>query len=116
MKGKKNNNYKTGLYSGENFKGKGISRQAEKASKEYKQEIFDKKGYLYCEDCLRSNSLRFEVHHIVFRSEAPRHPKLNSKENLILLCRKCHCAYHNQKDLRKKLVEKRNLKTLFNNL
>lgn len=85
-----------------------------KNSKEIKQSMIDNVGYIYCQHCNTSNSLRFESHHIIFRSEKPLHEHLHSKDNLIILCIKCHNDFHRVKDKRVKIVRERGLNILFN--
>lgn len=64
-----------------------------------------------CERCGDVNTL--SVHHIVYRSEAPRHENLHNPRNLIKLCNECHAWFHQQKDRRKELVIHRMLWDLF---
>lgn len=91
-----------------------------KNRKELVDEMLDKYGYLFCQkrDCGTSKAYKFEVHHIVFRSEAPKHPQLHSKVNLIIVCSGCHNqkpnSFHNKKDERNYLVEERGLDKIFN--
>ena len=75
--------------------------------------IKDKYWYICCEDCWTTSSMRFEHHHIIFRSEKPKHPELHNISNIILLCIKCHNEYHKHKGKRNELVEKRKLNELF---
>jgi len=77
------------------------------------QAMQDKSGYLYCQRCYTSNTFKFEVHHIVFRSEAPSHPNLHEPINLIILCKPCHDALHTHKYLRNPIVKTRELNTVF---
>ena len=72
----------------------------------------DERGYLYCENCGRTTKA-LDAHHIIYRSEKPKHPELNNIQNLILLCRKCHTWFHDKKDRRESLIQTRNLKQLF---
>ncbi|GAF78733.1 unnamed protein product [marine sediment metagenome] len=44
-----------------------------------------KHGYNFCEKCTRSDK-GLSIHHIVYRSERPKHPMLHEKINLIILC------------------------------
>ena len=83
--------------------------------KRYREEFYDKHGYLFCENCGINNSFSFCTHHIVFASEAPHHPELQNNLNKILVCDKCHDEFHGKKrEMRKKWVIKRDLETLFN--
>lgn len=71
-------------------------------------------GYIFCQWCKRSNAFGFDVHHIVFRSEKPRHPMLHNKANLIIVCRDCHKDFHSNKNLRESLMLERGLNEMFN--
>lgn len=84
----------------------------EKNKKILKERIVDEVGYLLCEKCTRTD-LPFEVHHIVFRSEAPLHKHLHSLPNLIHLCIDCHDWYHEDKSRREELVKERKLVKIF---
>lgn len=84
-----------------------------KNSKEIKQSMLDERGFIYCEFCETSNSLRFESHHLIYRSEKPEHENLHKKENLIILCIKCHNEFHKHKSLRNEIVKSRHLEHLF---
>lgn len=75
--------------------------------------MLNDKWYLYCENCWVSNSLRFEHHHIIYRSEKPKHEHLHDINNIILLCIKCHNEFHKCKWIRNDLVKKRKLNLLF---
>lgn len=90
----------------------------DKNRKELIDEMLDKFGYIYCQHCQKSrNVYKFEVHHIIFRSEAPEHPEIHNKRNLIILCSKCHKegkdSFHNQKNKRDYLIKSRKLDELF---
>lgn len=113
--GKNNPAYRNGLYPARK-KIKDLSykqRDFLKVSKQIKSELLDAQGFLFCELCKTSNSLKWEVHHIVFRSECPKHPNLHDRKNLILLCIKCHNKLHKRKGDRAELVEQRGLRELF---
>ena len=84
-----------------------------KNRKELISEHLDQYGYIFCLHCKTSNSFKFHVHHIIFRSEKSNHPELHNKKNLIILCDKCHLKFHGKKDIRNYLIEERNLKELF---
>ncbi len=77
------------------------------------QKQIDIQGYNFCQNCYTSKSFMFSVHHIIFRSEVPNHKELHNKKNLIILCQKCHDSFHENKESRGSLVEKRGLKSLF---
>lgn len=68
-----------------------------------------------CQICGITTALAYDIHHIVFRSEMPKHEKTNDPINLIYLCRSCHNKLHRKKrESRKELVIKRNLEKVFN--
>jgi hypothetical protein len=71
-----------------------------------------KEKYPYCQLCWKTG-VRTDVHHIVYRSEVPRHKHLHSEKNLIVLCRSCHERMHSQKDFRETLYYSRGLHKLF---
>jgi len=91
-------------------------KELKKNRAEIVQDMKDEYGYIFCEHCETSNAYKFECHHIVYRSEAPQHPKLHSKENLIIVCNKCHKKFHDIKSTRNYLVEGRNLHEVFKNV
>lgn len=82
--------------------------------KQIKTEIIEKHGYLFCQYCGSNNSLRWEGHHLIFRSERPLHEHLHDKENIILLCIKCHNEFHRNKETRNEIVKERKLNEIFN--
>jgi len=110
-KGKNNPAYRTGFYAG---KRRITTFKHGKACKSYKLKQVDKVGYLKCELCNVSNSIRYETHHIIYASEAPKHKELHNHKNLILLCIKCHNWLHQKPSRRNSLVEERDLNSLFN--
>jgi 5-methylcytosine-specific restriction endonuclease McrA len=75
---------------------------------ELKESQLDSRGFLFCQKCFRSDK-SLEVHHIVYRSEAPKHINLHHSNNLTLICNDCHRWYHSKKSNRKQIVEKRKL-------
>lgn len=79
-----------------------------------KQEQIEEYWYTFCQNhwCWTNNWL-FSVHHIVYKSEAPKHPRLNDMRNLLICCDKCHKWFHNKKSNRNKIVIERNLEALF---
>lgn len=113
--GKKNPAYRNGMYCKSNNKTAIGQKEFIRNSKEIKQEIINDFGYIHCQDCKTNNSLRFETHHIIYRSEKPLHENLHKKENLIVLCIKCHNEYHKHKSKRNDLVKNRELNILFGN-
>jgi len=84
-----------------------------KNAREIKDAMIDDRGRVYCEYCGTSYSLRFEAHHIIFRSEKPLHEHLHDKENIYILCIKHHNDFHKQKGMRNNLVRERGLNLLF---
>lgn len=80
----------------------------------YKRDMVEEHGYLFCEKCGATNT-KFETHHIIYRSEKPRHEYLHDKINLIHLCVKCHNWFHLHKRNRNELVVKRGLAEIFGN-
>lgn len=88
----------------------------EKSKKKIIEKMFDKYGYHFCENCGRSDK-PIDVHHIIFRSEAPHHKKLHDPVNLLIVCRDCHDLAHGDKDkFRNKIVKQRGLKQIFTNI
>lgn len=78
-------------------------------------DMLNEHGYTFCQKCMQQTG-SLNAHHIVFRSEAPKHENLHDKQNLILVCVKCHNFYHNKKDRRNHLIEERKLWELFDHL
>jgi len=115
-KGEKNPGYRNGFYT--NRSKTKMSETAMKhynACRKYRTEFLEKNDYYYCEHCKTNHSLRFETHHIVYASEAPKHKELHNFRNMILLCIECHNKFHgNKRKIRKYLVIERDLETLFN--
>lgn len=71
----------------------------------------EERGHTYCEVCFKPCMV--DCHHIIFRSEKPKHEHLNNKKNLILLCRKHHAWFHAVKGRRNVIVQERGLHKLF---
>ena len=71
------------------------------------------KDYPYCDHCYRSDKGGYEIHHIIFRSEAPEHEDLHHPQNLILVCRDCHNLFHGRKHYRDPYIAARKLWKLF---
>lgn len=89
------------------------NREFQRNAKKILQRQLDTVWYSYCEHCNSSQSWRWETHHIVYRSEKPKHEYLHDERNLIRLCITCHNEFHKHKASRKELVEKRKLVELF---
>ena len=85
-------------------------------SAKIKRRLLKKHGKLICERCKIDKTIQFSTHHIIFRSEKPKHPALNTQDNLIHLCYDCHEWFHKSKTNRNYLVEKRNLCFLFGSI
>lgn len=77
-------------------------------------------GFLFCQYCKRADKTLSPPHHIIFKSERPKHPELHNIRNLILLCYECHDKFHGKikgftkHEMRRKLIEIRELTELFN--
>ncbi len=80
-----------------------------------KQNLINERGCIYCEDCGLTTSIKYESHHIIFRSEKPLHKNLHDKENIIILCIDCHNEFHKHKSIRNYLVRGRKLNEIFGN-
>jgi hypothetical protein len=76
-------------------------------------EMVEKYWYRFCEYCWINQSIRWEHHHIVFRSEKPWHEFLHDKLNTIHLCIKCHNEFHKNKSKRDSLMKDRWLDKIF---
>lgn len=112
--GENNPSYRNGNYTKDNLtKNKKTTNLHLSACRRYRTFFRKNNDYDYCELCGTSNSLKFETHHIIFASEAPKHKELHNFKNLIYLCINCHNELHKHKILRNKLVEKRQLNDLF---
>lgn len=84
-----------------------------KAKKRVKDRVVKMYGRLKCEKCKCTSSIQFSVHHIIFRSERPKHPELNNIKNLLYLCFDCHEWFHKRKRNRNVWVKKLELWELF---
>ena len=84
-----------------------------KTCKELDKKQINDKWYLYCEFCWTSNTLRFEHHHLVYRSEKPKHEYLHDIRNIFMCCIKCHNDFHRHKSKRNEIVKERELNLLF---
>lgn len=81
--------------------------------KEIDNDQIEERWYYYCQHCFTSSSLRWETHHIIYRSEVPKHPELHNKRNLLKCCMSCHNEFHKDKKMRNKYIEERKLNELF---
>lgn len=110
-----NPSYRNWAYTKESDKKihKKWDRLFQKMCREMNEQMIEKYWYRFCECCWVNQSLRWEHHHIVFRSEKPGHEFLHSKENTIHLCIKCHNEYHKNKSKRDSLMKERWLDKIF---
>jgi 5-methylcytosine-specific restriction endonuclease McrA len=90
-----------------------FEKEFTKKKAEVKKNVIKEHGKLVCEKCGTDHSIQFSVHHIIFRSERPKHPMLNHLLNLIFLCYDCHTGFHRVKSSRHYLIVRRKLWTLF---
>lgn len=67
-----------------------------------------------CQICGVTTAMAYDIHHIVYRSEAPNHPKLNDPINMVFVCRSCHNYLHYRKNKRDSIVKERGLEEVFN--
>jgi len=88
----------------------------EKQVEKIKEAIIKHRGELACDKCGTNSSIQFSTHHIIFRSERPKHQELNNLRNLIHLCLNCHESFHKNKKSRNYLVKSRELTDLFGNI
>jgi predicted HNH restriction endonuclease len=85
----------------------------EKQSRKIKKRIVEQYGEIRCEKCKANSSIQFSTHHIIYRSERPKHPAINALENLIHLCFDCHEWFHKSKTNRNPWITTRKLYLLF---
>lgn len=109
--------YKTNRIGAKNPYWRGGNHSATIA-KNYKKYL-ENKGYNYvtsgCEICHKTGERFYDLHHIIYRSEAPKHKELHNPRNIIYVCRGCHTGLHrNKKTERRLLIAKRGLEKLFN--
>ena len=115
--GKGNPNYQHGLRVGNK---KYLNFLHLRECGKYKKAFLEKHGYLFCEHCSKNHKvikpvLKFEVHHIIMASQAPKHKNLHNDRNKILMAIQCHNDIHAHKldSFRDELIRKRKLKELF---
>lgn len=89
------------------------SSQYKRSATSVRESVLDKFGYLCCQLCGASHSFSWETHHIVYRSEAPKHKNIHNEANLLFCCTKCHTFLHKKKSNRDELVKERRLYLLF---
>ena len=78
-----------------------------------RNEKIGKYGYWFCDKCKGNNDYLCSMHHIIYRSEKPKHKYIHARKNLIDLCASCHRWFHAKKDRRNYLIEERGLTELF---
>lgn len=83
--------------------------ELKQTASELKESMLNSKGFLFCQRCYKSNAFKFDIHHIVYRSEAPKHSNLHHPNNLIHVCKTCHDWFHSNKNNREDEVIKRQL-------
>ncbi|MCP4761488.1 MAG: HNH endonuclease [archaeon] len=114
-KGENNPAYRNGMYVNGGYSVSETGKKHLAECRKFRTKFLKENDYIYCENCGVSNSFRFEVHHIVFASEAPKHKELHNHKNMIMLCIRCHNDFHSKKrEIRKDIVLERNLEKLFN--
>lgn len=111
--GENNPCYRNGMYARSAKKSMVGNRLFMKNRDELKQEIIERDGFISCQHCSTSQTYQWETHHIIYRSEKPKHPHLHDKVNLIVLCMKCHNEFHKNKGTRDSIVIERKLNELF---
>lgn len=111
--GDNNPAYKSGSYARGNKKSADGERFYKKVRNGMRAKMIEEHGYLFCEKCNTNNTYQWEMHHLIYRSEKPRHEHLHNEKNLINLCMKCHNWFHNKKSRRNEIVEQRGLTELF---
>lgn len=95
---------------------KRISPKRKKELAQYAKTMKELSIYTFCQN-KRSGWMcalvATEHHHVIYRSEAPKHENLHDPGNVIKVCRPCHESYHKVKDSRKEIVIERKLWELF---
>mgnify|MGYP003434079420 FL=1 len=68
----------------------------------------EKRGYVICWYC-GCSGFYFQLHHIIYRSEQPKHKNLHNVKNLIFLCEQCHKDIHqkHQEHRAHRIIERR---------
>jgi len=115
MTGKNNPAYRNGMYTRQSKISKKGDAIFKRNGKSIRQSLISEFGFIKCQHCDTSTSLRWEIHHIVYRSEKPNHEYLHDTRNLINLCIQCHNNFHKNKGMRNDLVLNRDLHLLFGN-
>jgi len=115
--GKKNPAYRNGHYtrSATAQRTADGERLYQRNRKKIINQMMDGGGHLHCQECGHTQSARWELHHIIYRSEKPGHEHIHDRRNLIHLCIGCHNWFHKVKARREPLIKARNLTELFGN-
>lgn len=112
-RGTKNPAYRNGLrVNGTRLTGKGLKKFKKNAEK-IESRMINEYGWKFCEICKVSNAIKYERHHIIFRSEKPNHENLHDKENILITCISCHNKLHANKGMRDAIVKERGLDKIF---
>ena len=107
--GKNNPAYRNGCFCKGKKQNRNGARVLAKQRKEVVNSMIEECGHVYCQNCGTSQSLRWEIHHIVYRSEAPNHENIHNDNNLIFCCIQCHNNFHSKKKSREKIIIDRKL-------
>lgn len=113
IKGKGNPSYRNGYYSRGKVKSQKGHKFYMRVRDKMRADMVSEYGHLFCERCGINHTYQWEMHHLIYRSEKPKHRHLHDEKNLINLCMKCHNWFHAKKSRRNELIEKRNLVELF---
>jgi hypothetical protein len=90
-----------------------FDKEFDVARAQVQDNVVKRHGKLCCERCMAEKSILFSTHHIIYRTERPKHPSLNNLLNLIYLCAECHEWFHDKKIRRNYLIDDRDLTSLF---
>lgn len=112
VSGKNNHNYRTGDRTNGSKRSWIGNKEFWKNRDKIIDRMLEEKGYVYCEHCQKTNS-PLEGHHLIYRSEKPFHEHLHDEANILILCKKCHPMFHDNKSIRNDIVEQRKLHELF---
>tara|TARA_R110000803_G_scaffold70704_2_gene133671 strand:+ start:1235 stop:1786 length:552 start_codon:yes stop_codon:yes gene_type:complete len=93
-----------------------FEREFSKAKIQVKKRVEKEHGRLCCEKCKTGRSIQFSTHHLIYRSERPKHPMLNNTMNLLYLCFDCHEWFHKRKKNRNKWILENKLWELFDRI
>jgi len=92
-----------------------VDEEYDRAKKLLNSILIKKHGRVICElhkDC-SFEFLGLQTHHIIYRSEKPKHEHLHSIKNLIKVCLQGHAWFHEKKSNRNQIVRDRKLNELF---